>query len=96
MYSDEFKHQLPDVDPGETADWIESFDELVGVGAEREEARDDAFGAVLEVEVADVVAVAHRLDECDARDGGFPDAGFAGDAVGGGGVEQVGFEVVES
>src|SRR5215212_4779513 len=29
MYFDEFKHQLPDIDPDETADWIESFDSLV-------------------------------------------------------------------
>ncbi len=29
MYFDEFKHQLPDIDPDETADWIESFDQLV-------------------------------------------------------------------
>src|SRR5512140_2942912 len=29
MYSDEFKHQLPDVDPDETGDWITSFDDLV-------------------------------------------------------------------
>jgi len=36
MYSDEFKHQLPDIDPGETADWIASFDDLVDQeGADR-------------------------------------------------------------
>src|SRR5688500_1666937 len=29
MYFDEFKHQLPDIDPQETSDWIESFDQLV-------------------------------------------------------------------
>jgi pyruvate dehydrogenase E1 component len=29
MYFDEFKHQLPDIDPDETADWIDSFDSLV-------------------------------------------------------------------
>jgi pyruvate dehydrogenase E1 component len=29
MYFDEFKHQLPDIDPDETADWLESFDQLV-------------------------------------------------------------------
>jgi pyruvate dehydrogenase E1 component len=29
MYFDEFKHQLPDIDPAETADWLESFDQLV-------------------------------------------------------------------
>ena len=29
MYFDEFKHQLPDIDPQETADWIDSFDQLV-------------------------------------------------------------------
>jgi pyruvate dehydrogenase E1 component len=30
MYFDEFKHQLPDIDPDETAEWLESFDQLVG------------------------------------------------------------------
>jgi pyruvate dehydrogenase E1 component len=30
MYFDEFKHQLPDIDPQETAEWLESFDQLVG------------------------------------------------------------------
>src|SRR5665811_954420 len=35
-YSDEFKHQLPDIDPGETADWITSFDDIVDQeGADR-------------------------------------------------------------
>ncbi len=34
MYFDEFKHQLPDIDPDETADWIESFDSLVDQGGE--------------------------------------------------------------
>src|SRR5215213_6410809 len=29
MYFDEFKHQLPDIDPEETAEWIASFDSLV-------------------------------------------------------------------
>ncbi len=29
MYFDEFKHQLPDIDPDETQDWIESFDQVV-------------------------------------------------------------------
>jgi pyruvate dehydrogenase E1 component len=29
MYFDEFKHQLPDIDPDETADWLTSFDEVV-------------------------------------------------------------------
>ena len=29
MYFDEFKHQLPDIDEGETAEWLESFDQLV-------------------------------------------------------------------
>ena len=29
MYSDEFKQQLPDVDPTETQDWIDSFDQIV-------------------------------------------------------------------
>src|SRR5450756_266728 len=29
MYFDEFKHQLPDVDPNETAEWLASFDQLV-------------------------------------------------------------------
>ncbi|HSW41631.1 MAG TPA: pyruvate dehydrogenase (acetyl-transferring), homodimeric type [Patescibacteria group bacterium] len=36
MYSDDFKQQLPDVDPSETQDWIESFDQLLDQeGAER-------------------------------------------------------------
>jgi len=36
MYSDEFKHQLPDVDPDETGDWITSFDDIVDQeGADR-------------------------------------------------------------
>src|ERR671916_1050138 len=34
MYFDEFKHQLPDIDPDETGDWIESFDSLVEQGGE--------------------------------------------------------------
>src|SRR5919112_1745001 len=34
MYFDEFKHQLPDIDPDETADWIDSFDSLVEQGGE--------------------------------------------------------------
>jgi pyruvate dehydrogenase E1 component len=29
MYSDEFKQHLPDVDPAETQDWIESFDQVI-------------------------------------------------------------------
>ena len=29
MYFDEFKHQLPDIDPQETGEWLESFDQLV-------------------------------------------------------------------
>src|SRR5450759_2540418 len=29
MYVDEFKHQLPDIDPNETAEWLASFDQLV-------------------------------------------------------------------
>jgi pyruvate dehydrogenase E1 component len=29
MYFDEFKHQLPDIDPQETAEWLASFDQLV-------------------------------------------------------------------
>ena len=29
MYVDEFKHQLPDVDPNETSEWLASFDQLV-------------------------------------------------------------------
>jgi pyruvate dehydrogenase E1 component len=29
MYFDEFKHQLPDIDPEETAEWLASFDQLV-------------------------------------------------------------------
>src|SRR5438094_7643045 len=33
---DEFKHQLPDIDPQETQEWIESLDELVRIaGTER-------------------------------------------------------------
>ncbi len=34
MYFDEFKHQLPDIDPQETADWIESFDQLLDQAGE--------------------------------------------------------------
>jgi pyruvate dehydrogenase E1 component len=30
MYFDEFKHQLPDIDPAETQEWLDSFDQLVG------------------------------------------------------------------
>ena len=29
MYIDEFKHQLPDIDPEETSEWLASFDQLV-------------------------------------------------------------------
>ena len=29
MYFDEFKHQLPDIDPAETEDWLESLDQVV-------------------------------------------------------------------
>ena len=29
MYFDEFKHQLPDIDPAETQEWLDSFDQLV-------------------------------------------------------------------
>src|SRR6188474_2249427 len=29
MYFDEFKHQLPDIDPAETEDWMTSLDEVV-------------------------------------------------------------------
>jgi pyruvate dehydrogenase E1 component len=29
MTFDEFKHQLPDIDPAETQDWLDSFDQLV-------------------------------------------------------------------
>jgi len=29
MYSDEFKHQLPDIDPAETEEWIESLDQAI-------------------------------------------------------------------
>ncbi len=29
MYFDEFKHQLPDIDPAETDEWLASFDQLV-------------------------------------------------------------------
>src|SRR5258707_2517082 len=30
MYFDEFKHQLPDIDPDETGEWLDSFDQVVG------------------------------------------------------------------
>ena len=30
MTFDEFKHQLPDIDPAETQEWLDSFDQLVG------------------------------------------------------------------
>ena len=29
MYFDEFKHQLPDIDPSETDDWMQSLDDVV-------------------------------------------------------------------
>jgi pyruvate dehydrogenase E1 component len=29
MYFDEFKHQLPDIDPAETEDWVRSLDQVV-------------------------------------------------------------------
>jgi pyruvate dehydrogenase E1 component len=29
MYFDEFKHQLPDIDPSETDEWLDSFDQVV-------------------------------------------------------------------
>ena len=29
MYFDEFKHQLPDIDPAETEDWMPSLDQVV-------------------------------------------------------------------
>src|SRR4029453_14693813 len=29
MYFDEFKHQLPDIDPDETDDWMASLDQVV-------------------------------------------------------------------
>ena len=29
MYFDEFKHQLPDIDPAETQEWIDSLDQVV-------------------------------------------------------------------
>ena len=29
MYFDEFKHQLPDIDPSETEDWMQSLDQVV-------------------------------------------------------------------
>ena len=36
MYSDDFKQQLPDVDPAETQDWVDSLDQLLDQeGAER-------------------------------------------------------------
>src|SRR4051794_36609751 len=34
MYFDEFKHQLPDIDPDETQEWLDSFDEVVRDGGE--------------------------------------------------------------
>ena len=38
MYFDEFKHQLPDIDPDETDDWIASLDQVVERGG-RDRAR---------------------------------------------------------
>ena len=36
MYFDEFKHQLPDIDPDETSEWLDSFDQVVeGAGETR-------------------------------------------------------------
>ena len=36
MYFDEFKHQLPDIDESETAEWLESLDQVVrGEGENR-------------------------------------------------------------
>ena len=32
MYFDEFKHQLPDIDPAETDDWLTSLDQVVAAG----------------------------------------------------------------
>ena len=29
MYFDEFKHQLPDIDPSETQEWLDSLDQVV-------------------------------------------------------------------
>ncbi len=29
MYFDEFKHQLPDIDPAETEDWVDSLDRVI-------------------------------------------------------------------
>ncbi len=29
MYFDQFKHQLPDIDPEETSEWLDSFDQVV-------------------------------------------------------------------
>jgi pyruvate dehydrogenase E1 component len=34
MYFDEFKHQLPDIDPAETDDWIASLDQVVELSGE--------------------------------------------------------------
>jgi pyruvate dehydrogenase E1 component len=34
MYFDEFKHQLPDIDEDETAEWLQSFDQLVAQAGE--------------------------------------------------------------
>ncbi len=36
MYFDEFKHQLPDIDPAETQEWLDSLDQVVEIeGPER-------------------------------------------------------------
>jgi pyruvate dehydrogenase E1 component len=34
VYFDEFKHQLPDIDPDETQEWMESLDQVVGQSGE--------------------------------------------------------------
>ena len=34
MYFDEFKQQLPDIDPDETQEWLDSFDQLVATAGE--------------------------------------------------------------
>jgi pyruvate dehydrogenase E1 component len=35
MYFDEFKHQLPDIDPAETDDWMQSLDQVVEQAGEQ-------------------------------------------------------------
>ena len=53
MYFDEFKPQLPDIDPAETAEWLESLDEVV-------EAEGVEPGALPHVQAAQARAAAER------------------------------------